>query len=160
MINEFLILQFLATLSLLFFNRVINILSLWLLSGFYLILSGLITFLEDFDIFIGFLWLIDLGIGLIFFIFILHFSAFLNQKSLIELSSKFFLMSLLYSLILVFLFYVLSRPFESFHNFNIMWFFFISWYDYYEITNTTHNSELNLLREVFFFKNAFEFFFN
>ena len=44
--------------------------------------------LNDSDIYIGFLWVIDLGVGLVFFIFMLHFTAFLHQKTYFNISNK------------------------------------------------------------------------
>jgi hypothetical protein len=44
--------------------------------------------LDDGDIFVGFLWVIDLGVGLILFIFILHYSTFLHQKSTLDKTSR------------------------------------------------------------------------
>ena len=58
--------------------------------------------LDDGDIFIGFLWVIDLGVGLVFFIFILHYSTFLHQKSNLDKSSREI------SFILFSLFFILS----------------------------------------------------
>ena len=89
MLNELFILQILSIMTLIFFINSINIISLWYLAGIYLITLGLILLLDDADIFVGFLWVIDLGVGLIFFIFILHFSNFLHQKSFFDLSSRY-----------------------------------------------------------------------
>ena len=82
-------LQLLSIIVLIFFINTVNILSLWYLAGLYLVFLGFLMMLDDADIFIGFLWVIDLGVGLIFFIFILHFSNFLHQKSFFDLSSRF-----------------------------------------------------------------------
>ena len=49
-------------------------------SGLYLVLIGIYSLLNEADIYIGFLWVIDLGVGLVFFIFMLHFLPFLHQK--------------------------------------------------------------------------------
>ena len=99
MLYEIVFLQILISFTLIFFINVTNILMLWYLAGIYLIALGLFLVLDDCDIFIGFLWVIDLGVGLIFFIFILHFSNFLHQKATTDISSKHF--SLFYLLILV-----------------------------------------------------------
>ena len=93
LINESLILEILILFNLIFFLNIINIITLWYLAGIYLINIGLLLLLNDFDIFIGFLWVIDFGVGLIFFIFILHFSNFLYQKSILNLINKFFYFS-------------------------------------------------------------------
>ena len=60
-----------TTLGVLFlFTSALNLLVLWYLAGLYLILLGLLLLVNDGDILVGFLWVIDLGVGLIFFIFI------------------------------------------------------------------------------------------
>merc|ERR1712242_619483 len=38
------------------------------------------------------------------------------------------------------------------------WFFFISWYDYYDFFFAQSVTDLNLLREIYFFNNSWEFF--
>ena len=62
------ILQILSFTTLLFFVSTYNILTLWYLAGIHLIILGSWLLLDDGDIFIGFLWVIDLGVGLVFFI--------------------------------------------------------------------------------------------
>ena len=72
-------------------------------SGLYLVALGLYSLLNDSDVYIGFLWVIDLGVGLIFFIFMLHFLPYLHQKTKFNFSKKnlfiynlYLVMSLLY----------------------------------------------------------------
>jgi len=81
MLNEIFLLQLLVFLTLAFFVSTYNILTLWLLGGFYLMILGVWLLLDDGDIFVGFLWVIDLGVGLIFFIFVLHYSTFFISES-------------------------------------------------------------------------------
>lgn len=102
MLNEVFILQILSVTSLVFFINTINIISLWYMAGIYLVALGFLLLLDDADIFVGFLWVIDLGVGLIFFIFILHFSNFLHQKSFFDLSSRY-----LFIFLFLFFFYLL-----------------------------------------------------
>ena len=82
------ILQILSFVTLTFFVSTYNILTLWYLAGIYLVLLGWWMLMDDGDIFIGFLWVIDLGVGLVFFIFILHYSTFLHQKANVDKSSR------------------------------------------------------------------------
>ena len=58
-------LQLLSIIVLIFFINTVNILSLWYLAGLYLVFLGFLMMLDDADIFVGFLWVIDLGVGLI-----------------------------------------------------------------------------------------------
>ena len=160
MLNEIFLLQILSTLVLFFFNFSINILLLWYLAGIFLISAGLILIIDNCDIFIGFLWVIDLGVGLIFFIFILHFSNFLYQKINFALTTKFFfLFSFFLFFLLILLFFFLNPTTLNF-NYELQktWFFFLSWYDYYNFFFLKNITELQLLRELYFYHNSFEFF--
>ena len=160
MFNEISILQLLAFLTLAFFINTYNILTLWLLGGFYLIILGVWLLLDDGDIFIGFLWVIDLGVGLIFFIFILHYSTFLYQKAKIDKSSREISLFVLVSFFLLSFFYFFVNPVGLIYStgFRKTWFFFVSWYDYYDFYYSYVVTDLNLLREVYFYNNSFEFF--
>jgi len=160
MLNELFILQILSIITLIFFINSINIISLWYLAGIYLITLGLVLLIDDADIFVGFLWVIDLGVGLIFFIFILHFSNFLHQKSLFDLSSKYFFLYFFIFMFLFLFFYFLANSNDSNLNYQLKktWFFFISYYNYYSFYNTYHITDLNLLREIYFYNNSFGFF--
>jgi len=66
--------------------------------------------LDDGDIFVGFLWVIDLGVGLIFFIFILHYTTFLHQKANLEKTSREFSFLTLSVASAFSLFYFMSMP--------------------------------------------------
>jgi len=160
LLNEILILQILTTLTLFFFNLSINIITLWYLAGIFLISSGIILIIDDCDIFIGFLWIIDLGVGLIFFIFILHFSNFLYQKINFNVSMKFFFIFFIFLIFILSFIFIFLNPINL--NFNTelkkTWFFLISWYDYYNIFFFKNITELQLLREIYFYNNSFEFF--
>jgi hypothetical protein len=160
LLNEIFLLEILIFITLIFFINVVNVISLWYLGGIYLINLGCLLLLDDADIFVGFLWIIDLGVGLIFFIFILHFSNFLHQKSLLDLSTKFFFYLFFFFIFFFFFFFFISSPVDA--NFNTelkkTWFFYISWYDYYEIFNNFVVTDLNLLREIYFFNNSWGFF--
>ena len=160
MLNELFILQILSIITLIFFINSINIISLWYLAGIYLMTLGVILLIDDADIFIGFLWVIDLGVGLIFFIFILHFSNFLHQKSFFDLSSKYFFLYFFIFMFLFLFFYFLANSNDSNLNYQLKktWFFFISYYNYYSFYNTYHITDLNLLREIYFYNNSFGFF--
>ena len=82
MLNEVFILQSLTLVILLFFINTYNLLTLWYLGGVYLTALGFWMLLDDGDIFIGFLWVIDLGVGLIFFIFIFYITHFILNVTL------------------------------------------------------------------------------
>lgn len=126
MLNEVFILQILSVTSLVFFINTINIISLWYMAGIYLVALGFLLLLDDADIFVGFLWVIDLGVGLIFFIFILHFSNFLHQKSFFDLSSRYLFIFLFLFFFLFTFFYFITNPNDINLNYQLKktWFFF------------------------------------
>lgn len=160
MLNEVVLLQILLISTLLFFNNTINIISLWYLAGIYLLGFGFLLLLDDGNIFVGFLWVIDLGVGLIFFIFILHFSHFLHQKSYIQLTARTAILStfFIFFLITFFFFFSFTTSNNSAFLLEKNWFFFLSWYDYYEIYAMRIISELSILREIYYYSNSLAFF--
>lgn len=160
MLNEVFFLQLFVFLTLAFFVSTYNILTLWLLGGLYLMVLGTWLLLDDGDIFIGFLWVIDLGVGLIFFIFVLHYSTFLYQKAKLDKSSRevsFLALALIFT---TSFFYFFASPADMFYGsgFQKTWFFLVSWYDYYDLFYSYIVTDLNLLRELYFYNNSFEFF--
>jgi hypothetical protein len=93
--------------SLIFYLTNTNLLILLYTGGIYLITLGIILLVNDADIFVGFLWVIDLGVGLVFFIFIIHFTSFLYQKSEFNLSVRYFYYILsFYALTLILYYYI------------------------------------------------------
>jgi len=128
--------------------------------GLYLILVGFFCFLNDADIYIGFLWVIDLGVGLIFFIFIIHFTAFLQQKALFNFSARHFFFTYLFTIfILIFSYYWAYPATNSFSgDLDKTWFFKVTHLDYYLVMSSYEVTDLNTLRDTYFLLNGFEFF--
>jgi hypothetical protein len=137
-----------------------NIMMLLYTAGIYLMLAGGYSLLNDSDIYIGFLWVIDLGVGLVFFIFMLHFSSFLNQKTTFDVGKRYFFAMPLLLLFFSGYFYFLVFPNDSPLNISAAksWYLSISHLDYYSIFFAHEVSELNLLKESYFVFNSFEFF--
>lgn len=160
MLTDAFLLQSISLITLFFFASTFNILTLWYLAGIYLVSLGLFLMLDDSDIFIGFLWVIDLGVGLVFFIFILHYSTFLHQKSTLNKTARELSYIPISSLFLLTFLYFFTNPIDNsyFRGFNHSWFFLISWYDYYDFFYSNTVTDLNLLREIYFYNNSFEFF--
>ena len=158
--SDFFILEFLIIIISLYFASSNNIMILLYNAGLYLVLLGLYSLLNDSDIYIGFLWVIDLGVGLVFFIFMLHFIPFLHQKSNFNFSKKQLLSYNLIFIFLLFYLYFFSFNIDTSANsdLNKTWFFHISYLDYYFIYFSNEITELNLLRETYFLVNGFEFF--
>lgn len=158
--NDLLTLELLILLSTIFYVSNNNIMMLLYTGGLYLILVGLYCLLNDADIYIGFLWVIDLGVGLIFFIFIIHFTSFLHQKALFNLSARhFFFTYLTVALVLTFPYYFASPADNSFYgDLSKTWFFRVTYLDYYTVFYSNEVTDLNTLRDTYFLLNGFEFF--
>ena len=103
--NDLLLIELLVLISIFFYTVNTNLMMLLYTAGIYLMMIGVLCLLGDGDIYIGFLWVIDLGVGLIFFIFILHFTSFLHQKSQINLSFRHFLIFFFFLTTITALFY-------------------------------------------------------
>lgn len=129
-------------------------------AGLYLILVGLYSLLNDSDIYIGFLWVIDLGVGLVFFIFMIHFIPFLHQKSNFEFNKKqLFTFNAILAFSIFYLYFFSFNVDKSLStNLSNTWFFHVSYIDYYFIYFSNEITELNLLKESYFLVNGFEFF--
>lgn len=159
MTSEILLIQIGLIVSVFLFTTSLNLIVLWYLAGIYLVLLGLLLFLDDGDIFVGFLWVIDLGVGLVFFIFILHYSVFLHQKSVISKNSR-EVTALVFFLLFAYSFYyhwLTPIDLDSTTGFQKTWIFWINWVDYYLVFNSRLVTDLNLLHEVYFVNNNFEF---
>ena len=161
MTSEILIIQVLTIITIFLFTAALNLTVLWYLAGIYLTLLGLLLFLNDGDIFVGFLWVIDLGVGLIFFIFILHYSSFLHQKSTLNKTSREVTVLFLFTLFLGSFYFYFLYPLDnsSSSSFAKTWFFLITWTDYYLLYFLPTVTDLNLLHEIYFVNNKTEFVF-
>jgi len=151
----------LVLLSLIFFYiTTINLTTLLYISGIYLMLIGILCLINDCDIYIGFLWVIDLGVGLIFFIFILHFTSFLFQKPQFTVSLRYFFIFYIFIFFYIFLFYFFSFNAQTHNTLTLTktWYFKIQHLDYYTVYNSFEVSELNTLKDSYFLLNSFEFF--
>jgi len=105
MLNDVFLLQNLSLVTLCFFVSTYNILTLWYLAGIYLVLLGCFLMLDDGDIFVGFLWVIDLGVGLVFLFLFYIIQPFYTKKLLLTSQlESFVLWFLLYSSLYFFYF--------------------------------------------------------
>lgn len=157
---DFMLLELCLVLIAIYFVISNNIMILLYNAGIYLILAGAYSLLNDADIYIGFLWVIDLGVGLIFFIFMLHFLSFLHQKSKYLLLLRYYTISGLLAVTTTMYFYSFSVNIDSTLNYDLgrVWSFYITYLDYYFLYFTNEITELNVLRESYFLVNSFEFF--
>lgn len=158
--SDFLIIELFIILIVFYFILSNNIMILLYNAGLYLVFIGVYSLLNDSDIYIGFLWVIDLGVGLVFFIFMLHFIPFLHQKSKLNFSLKHLITYNIFFLLISTYFYFFSYNVDVSYNLDLnkSWFFNVTYLDYYLIYFSNEVTELNLLRESYFLVNGFEFF--
>ena len=158
--NDTFLLETIVLISILSYITSTNLTMLLYTGGLYLIFVGLLSLINDADIYIGFLWVIDLGVGLVFFIFILHFTSFLFQKSQFNLTARHFIFSYLFLLFSIYFFYFASNPADTsfYGDLSKTWFFKLSYIDYFSIFYTNEVTDLNTLRDTYFLLNSFEFF--
>jgi len=158
--NDILLLEIIILISIFFYTTNTNLMMLLYTAGIYLMMTGILCLLGDSDIYIGFLWVIDLGVGLIFFIFILHFTSFLYQKSQLNLSFRHFIIFFLFIFFLFIFFYFITLTNDNtlYGDLSKTWFFKITNLDYYLIFFSNEVTELNMLKDTYFLLNSFEFF--
>lgn len=92
--------------------------------------------------------------------FILHYSTFLHQKSNVNKTSREFSFTSIATITIVSIFSFISSPVEvtSMPVLSKIWFFSVSWYDYFDFFFASTVTDLNLLHEIYFTNNSFEFF--
>jgi hypothetical protein len=158
--NDTFLLETIVLISIISYITSTNLTMLLYTGGLYLIFLGLLSLINDADIYIGFLWVIDLGVGLVFFIFILHFTSFLFQKSQFNLTARHFIFSYLFLLFTSYFLYFASNPADTsfYGDLEKTWFFKLSYIDYFSIFYTNEVTDLNTLRDTYFLLNSFEFF--
>ena len=158
--NETLVLETLIIIALLFYVSSTNLMMLLYTGGIYLLLIGVLALVNDADIYIGFLWVIDLGVGLVFFIFILHFTSFLFQKSYYNLTARHFIFGYLFFIFSSLFLYFFANTTDNSYLLGLTktWFFKVTYMDYYSILYSNEVTDLNTLRDTYFLLNSFEFF--
>ncbi len=157
---DYLFLELLLVSTIAIFTYVFNVTTLLFTAGVYLIISGVLSLLREMDVLIGFLWVIDLGVGLVFFIFTLHFSSFLHQKSVFNSTSKqFTLLSILIFMSFSY-FYFYSRSIDCFSNsdLNKTWFLNVTYLNLFSLIYNNESNVLLMLKYLYFSSNSFEFF--
>jgi hypothetical protein len=158
--DDALLLELILLTTLVVYLTTTNLTTLLFVAGLYLFILGLVLLLNDADLYVGFLWVIDLGVGLVFFLFIVHFTSFLHQKSVLRLTDRHFLLApTLIATTLVALYASSLGGYQSHYNdLAQSWFFRITHLDYFTVFTTTEVSELGTIRDSYFLLNSFEFF--
>jgi len=160
LLNDILILEVLTVLVLLLYTTNTNLLVLLSLGGVYLLTIGVWLLVNEGDIYTGFLWVIDLGVGLVFLIFILHFTSFFFQKSNFNLTARYYIIFGLFILTVLPITYLFGDSLDSYNNSNLnkVLSYKVTWLDYYTIYISNEVTELNTLKENYFFLNSYPFY--
>lgn len=125
----------------------------------YLLSLSAYSFMFDLDVYAGFLIIIDLGVFFIMFTFIISLSKFLVNKLNLNLNLTFGYTSvIIFLVVFLFNFYLYNVDFNYTKNIENIWFFYLNYYNYYEINSTLLISEMGVLKEIYFNNNYFEFF--
>lgn len=130
--------------------------SLWLLSANMLLILGCIGLISQLGIFIGFLWVIDLGVGLIFLLFLSHLTV-MGETRLEAIAQK--QRKILYSICVLPLLLILTTlsSLNTNGSNSSLPYYNMSWVDYHLLLMDREITQLNLLREIFFYNNSWEF---
>lgn len=91
--DDVLILEALLLMIMTAYLTTVNLTTLLFSAGLYLLVLGLLLLTNDADLYVGFLWVIDLGVGLVFFLFVVHFTAFMYQKSNLNLTDRHYVLA-------------------------------------------------------------------
>nr|YP_010725847.1 NADH dehydrogenase subunit 9 [Bakuella subtropica]WDY80892.1 NADH dehydrogenase subunit 9 [Bakuella subtropica] len=127
----------------------------WLIGGSLLILLGILGLSLNQGILIGFLWIIDFGVGLIFLIFLSSLTSLFEKENVISsFWQKKWIALALSPFFFFIIFFVSPNIYLTNRTFFEITFFFV---DYYSLTSSVLFSSLTLLREIFFFHHSFLF---
>lgn len=152
--NEEFILQLLLLSTLIFLWQNTSPLSLWLLSGFFLFVIGLLGLSLHLDVLVGFLWVIDLGVGLILLIFLAHLTPLFETSNPHQNQNLSSALAVNVSCILL-----VSLSLFGFNNGGGPNTLVAPHYlNYYTLFNQYDVSILNALREAFFYTNVWGFY--
>ena len=158
MFSEVLLVQLIIVLLTALFYKVYDTSNLLIKSILFLIASSAYLLILDGDIFVSFLLIIDLGVFFIFFAFLIHLTSFLLSKSYVNSTASSLVQVLppVILLIVAYVFYNSNYIYQA--GVDYVWFFYITHSDFYALLSNIFQSDMNLLREVYFLSNFFEFF--
>lgn len=154
MFNEYIFIQFLIVLFLFLFFFNYEQFFLIINAIIFLILISIYAWLEDLDILINFLLIIDLGLFLILFVFIINS---INLFSFFKSNINFTIFFNIFILFIVcwFFFKIFFQNFNS--TFYIINLFVILYQDWFFLFQLLFFTDLQLLSEIYFNFNFFEF---
>ncbi len=158
-LNENFVSHLLLLVVLYLISLITSSLTLWYFSGLLLLLLGLILLNVGGDIFIGFLWIIDFGVGLLFLLFLTSFTSFLQTQTRLNLfiAPNYVSSKIIISLLMTVLVWYAIEVGRVLCPFNYTSFFLICWYNFYNVENVFLITNLTLLKTIYFYQNSFIF---
>lgn len=155
--NDLLLLQLFILINIHLFFNIQDLFTMITNSVIYLLLMAAYMYLLDGDIYVSFLLILDLGVFFIFFSFLISLTDLFVNKFYVNSSYNvlnYFLKYVVVEVPFLFLFY---NP--NFLN-NLMeysWVFFVTHTNYFSLLSGTFQSDMQLLRYVFFYNSYLEF---
>lgn len=154
MLNDSTLFQILLMLSLLFIMNSSDLFFLIVNSIFYLLIISAYAWLNDFDVFVNFLVIIDLGLFFIFFIFFVSNSnLFTSKLSNTPTTPQ---LILWFTTLLVLNLFVAFASEESSIG-GVAYPALITFFDWYSVLGFVFSADLQLMSELYFNFNLFEF---
>jgi hypothetical protein len=158
--NDFMFVQIFLIVIVFFFYTTYEPFFLIINSVFFLSLVVIYSWLSDLDILINFLVIIDLGVFFLFFAFLINLLQMFSVNFIYNWGAfRWFIYLFIGSLTLVFeyslSFNTLIWEYSTCLNF---WQFLVSYYNWFFIQNWGYFTDLQLLSDIYFKFNFFEFF--
>ena len=153
LINNVILIQMCILILIVVFRNNYNLYYGWIILVLYLVSICLYYFsISSYDIFIFFLWIVELTLSLIFL-----FLMFYIFNYIIQFNKNIYIYNIFFSSFFIINFFFFFKTGLSFLNFFEIWGFFTSWYNYYDIYHFSKNIELFQIYEIYFHYNSFEF---
>lgn len=158
MFNDYFILQLLVILILLFINYTQDLFFTVLNSILYLALISIYAWLDDADILINFLIIIDLGVFFILLAFVLNIIKMFTFQDL-YLNNYYNTLIFFFGIGFILFQWYFSASFALYltNYYLIIYNFLITFYNWYSLYTLLYFTDLQLLSEIYFHFNFFEF---
>ena len=154
MLNDFFLLQFLLTVTLLLFFYISENFFFILNAVTYLTAISALLWLHDLDIFVNFLVIIDLGVFFVLIAILVNVSSLFQNTYLFSLLNKLVFM-------LPFLFTLLSLIISKTNTGELLnpyaVFFSLNYYNWYSIFSFNYLTDLQLMSDIFYILTSLEF---
>lgn len=144
--NEFLLIQLILLLLLFFVVLASDYVFVLLNSVLFLVVSGLLLWLLELDVYVNFLMVIDLGVFFVLIALLVNFISLFQSYNSLNPSFIFFLLSLSFFFFLKL--QLVASPSNLMH---------ITFYNWFSIYSLNYFTDLQILSDVYYLFNSFEF---